>query len=239
MRLALIDAAFDLSLIGRGLDAAYQIDDIALSKARASPFWLNELWLEKLTMRRVSLHDPASAEKFIATYMDELEQTVTVFNERAATFGKLALAAHDHNQPQLAAQSLRHAVDCLLGYGWRKDAFANDVLTVLEMMIEAGDHDAKQTLLALAGAFHRITDYTDGDGTNHIRSEYYAAVAKHYPERIAPMLNDLIWAEDWRYVEDLYEELPSLPLAQTAEGAALLSTFIMPSGVVVERRPEA
>ena len=49
---------------------------------------------------------------------------------------------------------------------------------MIGMMIEAGDQDAKQTLLDLAGAFHRITDYTDGDGTNHIRSEYYAAVAK-------------------------------------------------------------
>ncbi|PWR03370.1 hypothetical protein DKT77_06995 [Meridianimarinicoccus roseus] len=229
VRLALIDAAFDLCLIGRGLDAAYQIDDAALSEARTSPFWLNELWLEKLTTRRISLHDPASAETFISTYMDELRRSVTVFNERAANYGKLALAAHDHNKLRLAAQALRHAVDCLFGYGWRKDAFADDVLTALGMMIEVGDQNAKQILLDLAGAFHRITDYTDGDGTDHIRSEYYAAVAKHYPERIAPMLNDLIRAEDWHYAEELYKELPSLPLAQTAEGSALLSTFIMPS----------
>ena len=92
------------------------------------------------------------------------------------------------------------------------------------MMIEAGDQDAKLTLLELAAAFHHITDYTDGSETNHIRSSYYAAVAKHYPERIAPMLDDLIRAEDWRYVEDLYEELPSLPLAQTVEGGALLAS---------------
>ncbi|PTV95004.1 NACHT domain-containing protein [Rhodobacter aestuarii] len=229
VRLALIDAAFDLCLIGRGLDAAYQIDDAVFSEARTSAFWLNELWLEKLTTRRISLHDPASAETFVATYMDELARTVTEFNERASMFGKLALAAHDHNKPQLAAQALRQAVDCLFGYGWRKDAFADDVLTALEMMIEAGDQDAKQTLLALAGAFHRITDYTDGDGTNHIRSEYYTAVARHFPERIAPMLNDLIRAEDWRYAEDLYNELPSLPLAQSVEGVALFSTFIMPN----------
>jgi len=229
VRLALIDAAFDLCLIGRGLDAAYQIGDAALSEARSSSFWLDELWLEKLTARRVSLHDDASAETFISTYIEELACTVSEFNERAATFGKLALAAHDHQKPQLAARALRHSVDCLLGYGWRKDVFAGDVLTALEMMIEAGDQDAKLTLLDLAGAFHHISDYTDGSETNHIRSSYYAAVAKHYPDRIAPMLEGLIRAEDWRYVEDLYEELPSLPLAQTVEGAALLSTYIMPS----------
>lgn len=229
VRLSLFDAAFDLCLIGRGLDAAYQIDDAALSEARTSAFWLNELWLEKLTTRRVSLHDDTSSETFISTCMDHLSRNVTEFNERASTLGKLALAAHDHNKPQLAAQAVRQAVDCLFGYGWRKDPFADDVLTALEMMIEAGDQDAKQTLLALAGAFHRITDYTDGDGTNHIRSEYYTAVARHYPERIAPMLNDLIKAEDWRYAEDLYKELPSLPLAHSVEGAALFSTFIIPS----------
>lgn len=229
VRLALIDAAFDLCLIGRGLDAAYQIDDAALSEARTSAFWLDELWLEKLTTRRVSLHDDESAETFISTHMEQVTRTVTEFNERAAKFGKLALAAQDHHKPQLAAQALRHSVDCLFGYGWRKDVFAGDVLTALEMMIEAGDQDAKLTLLDLAGAFHNITDYTDGSETNHIRSRYYAAVAKHYPERIAPMLDDLIRAEDWRYVEDLYEELPSLSLAQTVEGAALLSTYIMPN----------
>ncbi|MGB3470852.1 MAG: AAA family ATPase [Erythrobacter sp.] len=229
VRLALIDAAFDLCLIGRGLDAAYQIDNAALSEARTSSFWLDELWLEKMTSRRVSLHDDMSAETFISTYMEELARTVTEFNERADTFGKLALAAHDHQKPHLAAQALRRSVDCLLGYGWRKDVFAGDVLTALEMMIEAGDQDAKLTLLDLAGAFHHITDYTDGSETSHIRSSYYAAIAKHHPERIAPMIDDLIRAENWRYVEDLYEELSSLPLAQTVEGAALLSTYIMPN----------
>lgn len=229
VRLALIDAAFDLCLIGRGLDAAYQIDDASLSEARASAFWLDELWLEKLTARRVALHDDASAENFISIYMDELVCTVAEFNEKAATFSNLALAALDHNKPQLASLALKRSVDCLLGYGWRKDVFAGDVLTALEMMIEAGDQDAKLTLLELAAAFHHITDYTDGAETNHIRSSYYAAVAKHYPERIAPMLDDLMRAENWRYVEDLYKELPSLPLAQTVEGAALLSTYIMPS----------
>jgi hypothetical protein len=229
VRLALIDAAFDLCLIGRGLDAAYQIDAAALSEARRSAFWLDELWLEKLTARRVSLHDDESAETFISTYMGELVRTVVEFNEKAATFSKIALAALDHNKPQLAAQALRRSVDCLFGYGWRKDAFARDVLTALEMMIEAGDQNAKLTLLELAPAFHRITDYTDGSGTNHIRSSYYAAIAKHYPERITPMLDDLIRAEDWSYVEDIYEVLPSLPLAHTVEGAALLSTYIMPS----------
>ena len=97
------------------------------------------------------MHDTASAEKFIATYMDELKRSVIVFNERAAIFGKLAFAANDHHKPQLATQALRHAVDCLLGYGWRKDAFADDVLTALEMMIKAGDQDSKHTILDLAG----------------------------------------------------------------------------------------
>lgn len=229
VRLALIDAAFDICLIGRGIDSAYRIDVNALEKARISTFWLDDLWLDKLATHRVALHNSASAEAFISTCITNLANRVSEFNERAATFGKLALAAYDHDQLVLATDALKKSVDCLLGYGWRKDVFASEVLDALKMLIEVGDEDAKGTLLELAGAFHQITEYTDGDETNHIRSEYYATVAKYYPDRIAPILEALITSSDWRYAEDLYEELPMLPWVQDARGAALLSTYIMPS----------
>lgn len=228
VRLALIDAAFDLCLIGRGLDAAYVIDAAALAQARTSVLWLDELWLAKLTTRRVALHDTDSAEAFLTTCIADLARRVTEFQERADAFGKMALAADDHALPAIASNALQRSVDCLLGYGWRKDPFASEVLEALEMMIEVGDADAKRTLMDLAGAFHRLTDYTDGKGTTHIRSSYYEAVAKHYPEKTAAILADLIRMEDWHYAEDLYKSLPALAWSHGAEGVALLSTYVMP-----------
>ncbi len=239
VRLALIDAAFDICLIGRGLDAACVIDAAALAQARASVLWLDELWLAKLTTRRVALHDTVSAEAFLTASIADLAGRVTEFHERADAFGKMALAANDHALPAIASDALQRSVDCLLGYGWRKDPFASEVLDALEMMIDAGDADAKVTLLDLAGAFHRLTDYTDGKGTTHIRSSYYEAVAKYYPEKAAAILADLTRAEDWHYAEDLYKSLAALEWSHGAEGAALLSTYIMPDERAAVEKVEA
>ncbi|WP_343792981.1 ATP-binding protein [Brevundimonas kwangchunensis] len=229
IRLALIDAAFDIALIGRAIDGSSVIDAAALAAARSSDFWLDELWLEQLAKQRVAIHDQACFEHFADAYGNSIDQQVSVINERTINWSNLAMAALDHGSDIQASHAVQKAVEGIFAYGWRKDPFADEILDVLDMLIEAGEEGLKSTLLDLAGAFHEITDYTDGDGTNHIRGSYYELIAKHFPDKVGPIVNALIDDEEWRYVEDLYKKALSLPLAQTDAGAALATTYIMPT----------
>ena len=227
IRLALIEAAFDIVLIGRAIDAGYAVDAVALDGARQSDFWLDELWLDQLSKRRVTIHDAPGFARFAEAFGAQTDQQVTVLNERTINWANLAMAALDHGNVTDAEVAVRKATDGILGYGWRKDPFADEILDVLTMLIDAGESDLRDTLIALAGAYNELTEYTDGDGTNHIRGNYYELIASYFPDKIGPMVDALIDEEDWRYVEDIYTKALSLPLAQTTAGKALAGTYIM------------
>ncbi|CAN5254875.1 hypothetical protein BH10PSE4_BH10PSE4_35090 [soil metagenome] len=140
IRLALIEAAFDIALIGRAIDASYNVDADALDAARRSDFWLDELWLNQLSKRRIAIHDASGFSHFAEALGAQTDQEVTVLNERTINWANLAMAALDHGNVREAQVAVRKATDGILGYGWRKDPFADEVLDVLEMLIDAGHH---------------------------------------------------------------------------------------------------
>ena len=225
-RLALRDITVDLCTIGRGLDPTARIGVEDIESASQSPFWLDDLWIDCFNERRLPLHTPEAAQALVERVERHLDSTITEFNERTATAAKLAIFALDHNLPILAEKELRRGVGCLLGYGWRKDLFALEVVKSLDLLARKGDSKISQNLLSLAGEFEAITEYTDGDETDFARETYLKTVARHFPERVPTCFAHLIHAEDWRFAEVLSISMLKAsevgdPLAQ-----ALFETYI-------------
>ena len=229
IRLALRDLAVDLCTIAIGLVPNAHIDVDDIESASRSPFWLDELWLETFSDRRLPLHTPNAAEAFVEKVTHYLDSTVMEFNERATTAAKLALFAFDNGLVPLAQKELRRAVGCLLGYGWHKDMFAFEVLESLDLLAKNGNAEAQRALLELAGEFEAITDYTDHDETDHAREYYYEAIAAHFPERVPSCYAHLIRDEEWRYAEALAIAFARTDYAASWTGRALLETYIVPS----------
>ena len=231
IRLALRDVAVDLCTIARGLDANARIDVGNIASASKSPFWLDELWLDAFSERRLPLHTPEAAEAFVQRMGCWLDTRITEFLERTTAAAKLAMFASDNSLVPLAQKELRRAVGCLLGYGWRKDMFALEVLESLDLLSKSGDVDARKSLLDLAGEFEAITDYTDGDETDYIRDKYYKVVVAHFPERTPACYAQLIRDEKWRYAEALAIAFVETDQVESRTGRALLKTYIVPSEV--------
>ena len=231
IRLALRDIAVDLCTIAKGLDPNAYIEVSDIESASMSPFWLDELWLETFSERRLPLHTPGAAQAFVERVGRYLDTTITEFNERATATAKLALFAYDHDLVPLAQKELQRAVGCLLGYGWRRDPFALEVLESLDLLATNGDSDARKAMLDLAGEFEAITDYTDGSETDHVRTEYYKAIAVHFPERAPACYAHLIRAEEWSYAEALATAFAETDQVESRRGRALLESYIVPSEV--------
>ena len=138
--------------------------------------------------------------------------------------------ASDYDLVSLAQKELKRAVGCLLGYGWRKDPFALEVLESLGLVAKNND-DARKALLNLAGEFEAITDYTDGSETHYAREKYYAAIAAHFPERAPACYAHLIRNEEWQYAEALADAFAVSNHAGSRAGRALLETYIVPSEI--------
>lgn len=228
VRLAFRNIAIDLCAIAKGLDPNALIDVSDIRSASTSPFWLDELWLDSFTERRLLLHTPEAAQAFIERVGCFLDTKITEFNERSTTATKLAMFASDYGLVPLAQKELRRAGGCLLGYGWHKDTFAFEVLESLDLLAKSGDADARKALLDLAGEFEAITDYTDGDETTHAREEYYKLIATHFPERAPACYAHLIRDEEWRNAQALAVSFAQTDQVESRTGRALLESYIVP-----------
>ncbi len=76
---------------------------------------------------------------------------------------QLAQFAYDNNAESLARAELTRAADCLIGYGWRKDMFALQVLYAIEHLRVINSPSVPDMVLEVAAACDAITDFTDGD----------------------------------------------------------------------------
>ena len=231
VRLALRDVAIDLYIIARGLDANASVDANDIESAQKSPFWLDGIWLEAFTERRLPLHTPEAARAFVERAGNYLDKTITDSNDRTTTSIKLAKFASDHGLVSLAQKELRRAAGCLVGYGHHKDLFAFEVLESLDLLAENGDEAARKTILDLAGEFEALTVYTDGDHTRHAREDYYRAIVAHFPERVPACYAHLIRNEEWRYAEALSTAIVETDQVASQTELALLESYIDPGEI--------
>ncbi len=239
IRLALQDISVDMCTIAKCLDSNALIDVSDIESVSMSPFWLDELWLDSFTERRLPLHTPEAAQALIERLEHDLDTKTTEFLERTTHAAKLAMFALDNGLMPLAQKEFRRAVGCLLGYGWRKDLFALEVLESLDLLAKNGDADAREAMLDLAGEFEAITDYTDGDETDHAREEYYEAIAAHFPERIPSCYAHLIRDEEWRYAQALALAFAETDQVESRTGRALLESYIVPRELIALEKTSA
>ena len=227
-RLALADIAIDLCTMGRFLDPKASISARDLEAVAASPFWLDMLWLDAFTVRRLLIHERTAAKVLCERIDVHMESTIIEFNERTDTATKLAMFAMEHGLVVDAQNALRRAAGCLLGYGWRKDTFASEILVALDLLMQRGEVEAREAVLKLAGAYEAITRYTDGDHTTDIRAEYYRTIVNHFPEHVPACYAELIQGEHWRFADAVAIAFATSNHVRSRSGRALLQTYISP-----------
>ena len=223
---ALRDIAFDMCTISLGLSSNSLIDMADIAAVLESPYWNDEGWIDVLLERRITLHTRASAQSLIERITVSISSHVTEFPDRGITYAKLALFASDYDLLLIGRTALKRGVSCVVGYGWHKDMFAFEVLESIDMLIRSGNEDARHWLLDLAGAYEKITDYTDGDETHTARENYYEAIANHYPNRVPNLYAQLIRSEDWYYAERVAVAFGKTSAVECRSGRLLVETYL-------------
>ena len=228
VRLALQDIAVDLCLLGTGILGEPKVSSQDVRAASGSPLWSMEAWLETFSDRPVPVHSAEGAEALLELVAKDLEDRVVEFSERAAIAANAARFALDHRLHERCREELRRVADCLLAYGNRKDIFVFDVLSAVRLFADQGDQEARDTFLSLAKEIEAITDYTDGDGTRHARSELHQGIADLFPERVPALYAELIAAQEWYMAEELAKTWTAMIPAESETGRTLLATLISP-----------
>ena len=222
---ALRRIAVDLHFLGLSDPGNTKVPVSELNIARQSAHWSDGIWVTRNAGDRISLLDKAGAAALLTDEATVLSSKVTEFNERSGRWTELAdlaLLYEDGRQGEFVA----HAAECLVGYGWHKDLGALDVLDAV-VQLSARDPAVTRTRLdTLVPIIDVITEFTDGDETNYVRSELVKVVAKVAPERLPSLYAHHLSTDDYSYADECLIELAKVMDLGSPEGAALARTFL-------------
>jgi len=222
---ALRRIAVDLHFLGLSDPGNTKVPASELNIARQSAHWLDEMWITRNVGDRTPLLDKAGAAALLTDKATVLSSKVVEFNERSGRWTDLAILALLYADGR-QAEFLAHAAECLVGYGWRKDLGAMDVLDAV-VQLSAKDPAVTQARLdTLVPIIDVITEFTDGDETDHVRSELIEVVAKIAPERLPSLYTHHLSTDDYSYADECLVELAKVMDLGSPEGAALARTFL-------------
>lgn len=238
-RKGLTRIAIDLHLLSRAGQPNTLISHADFEIARSSLHWSDTEWISDQVSEGILFLSTEAASNILEDRAHSLSSQVTEFMQRSAEWCELAYFAHIQKVGDPVAL-IRRSADCLLGYGYRKDLSAMEVLDAIGQL---HSHDPKRTrgwLKAVTPVIDSITEFTDGDETDHVRSALINTVAGTLPEFLPAFHRHHIAREEWRYADDaLCELLKRLDLEGPC-AAALASTLIDPVslGVLEDRSHE-
>lgn len=222
---ALLRIAVDLHLLGSSDPGNTKVPASELNIARQSAHWSDGIWVTFNAGNRIPFLDKDGAAALLTDEANVLSVKVTEFNDRSGRWtelANLALLYEDGRQGEF----LTHAAECIVGYGWHKDLGAMDVLDAV-VEVSAKDPAVTRTRLdTLVPIIEVITEFTDGDETNHVRSEFIKVVAKVAPERLPSLYAHHLSTDDYSYADECLIELAKIMDLDSPEGAALAGTFL-------------
>jgi len=222
---ALRRIAVDLHFVGLSDSPNTKVPASELSLARQSAHWSDLIWVTRNVGGRIPLLDKDGAAGLLTDEAKVLSAKVTEFNERSERWTELADFARLYEDERQAA-FLAHAAECLVGYGWRKDLGAMDVLDAVVELRTKDPTITRARLDALVPIIEEITEFTDGDETNHVRSELIEVVARVAPERLPSLYEHHLSSDEYSYADECLIELAKVMDLDSSEGAALARTFL-------------
>lgn len=224
-RNALCKIAVDLHLLAISDPALTMIPTAELVVARKSHHWLDELWVHRNVEHRMPILTKDGAAALLDDEAKQLVATVTEFSERGERWTMLADMARLYGS-DCASDFLNHATECLVGYGYRKDLHAMEVLDSVLCVAEYDPAATQARLEALAPIIDQVTEFTDGDETGHVRSEFIEVIAKISPARLPSLYEHHLSADEYSYADECLVQFGQIVELNTPEGAALARTFL-------------
>lgn len=222
---ALRQIAVDLHFLGISDLSSTKVPASELRVARQSAHWSDVVWVTHNVGNRIPLLEKSGAAKLLSDESNALLTKVTEFNERSERWAQLADFARLYGDERQAT-FLAHAAECLVSYGWRKDLGALEVLDAITELSVVDPDLTRARLDAVVPIIDVITEFTDGDETNHVRSELIEVVSKIAPERLPSIYEHHLSNDEYSYADECLIKLAQTMDLDTPEGAALAHTFL-------------
>ena len=226
-RNAIVRLAIDLHLLGSEECRNWQIPRETFEIARASSHWADEVWLTANATDAVPYLSSDAAAPLLEELAAKFASQISDFSERNENWTQLAALACLYRVGD-AQRWIERAADCLLGYGNHKDLSAMEMLEAVDFVSSANRTPAGGWIRAVAPIIQEITEFTDGDETDHVRSSLIDTVAIAMPENLGSIHRYHLHRNEWRYADECIESAIDLLDFETPESRALARSLIDP-----------
>lgn len=226
LRRAVLRIGIDLQLLG--IKSGASMDEVSkdeLEIAASSQHWNEHHFLEEILDQQLLFLSQEAAQVFIDNVTNAETARLSPFNERAELWTQLARLARLYELPSDYAL-LRRAASCTIGYGWHKDLWIFDVLESIRAVGERNRVAAQDWLKAVAPVVEAISEFTDGDETNHAPAELVTVTAEVCPERLPDMYQHFIAKDEFSVAEKVLGSSCETIDFDTASGRALAKSLV-------------
>jgi len=217
--------AYDLHCVGASGSTGGLIPRDIFAAARRSYHWVDELWIAANISAGRVLVEKEAIEDLLSDRVRHLENHVIEFSERSERWCELAELAYIYGD-QRGASFIRHSAECLVGYGYRKDLGAMDALESISELASHRPAKTDERLKILAPIIDQITAFTDGDETNHVRTEFIELVAKIAPHKLPCLYSHYLDEDEYNCADHCLAELVRHGDLSQPETVAVIMTVL-------------
>lgn len=204
-RRAVLSIAQDVFLLSALRSGLTEIPEVEWYRARDSRHFVFSEWLERYVAAGQRLVTADAIETELQRMLKEITQKISPFNERTQKYLELCELALHQGLDTYAADAQRHALSCVIGYGWRKDGTLFHVLDAITAIASVDEAYAKDSIVRISPIVSRIGDMTEDDGVRE--SDLAGLLLKLMPRTYVNYYAYWLTASEWYSAERVFSEL--------------------------------
>ena len=200
-------------------------------------------WLTLIQTEKVPILEEEAYHCLLNTLEEEYDNAVTYFSERSSSYANLAEVASLYGDKEAFDRLIDKTIKNFITYGSHKDVFLFLVLDSIKACHNAGSKKTKDWLKSLVPFITEVTNYTDGDETDHLPTELSKTLSEISPELLKSYYLFTADNEDLFLAEDIFPDLIktlnlSNPVAQAIAQTAIDKESIQVLKNIAERGNE-
>jgi len=157
---------------------------------------------------------------------DLWKDAIIPFNERSIHYSRLGQLARKYGKTQRQESLLALACRNLLAYGYHKDMFLDEVTEALASAAHLNTNKFREWAIQLAPIIQNISEYTDGDETDHVPKIFVDLLGKIEPDLAINYYRHLVDKEDFYLADSVFAGILKFINPSTPIGSAICATAI-------------
>lgn len=165
-------------------------------------------------------------EQFVSDEKDKWRAQIMSFPERAGHYADLAKLASIHQDDTNRSQFINLAANNLLGYGYHKDLYLDEVLQSIELCHQNGSQKTVEWIRRIAPIVENVTEYTDGDETRYLPRNLAEILGRINPDLLFKYYFQEAQDEEFFLAQDIFKYILRSLNLEKEEDIALATTAL-------------